>query len=586
MALAEAPAAIRDIEAFLEQDQEKGLLRFTTAGSVDDGKSTLIGRLLYDSRGVYEDQVAAVRNSTVNRTNGRFDFSLLTDGLRAEREQGITIDVAYRYFATPKRKFIIADTPGHEQYTRNMATGASTADLAIVLIDARSGVLVQSRRHAFIAALLGIPRIVVAVNKMDLVEFRADVFENIREEFARHLKRLGVEDARFIPISALDGDNVIARSPRTPWYQGESLLEHLESVPLDGDRTQGAMRFPVQVVIRPDAGFRGYAGQVVSGILRPGDAVMVLPSGRTSRVKSIAAWGGDLGEVFAPMPATVCLEDELDVSRGDMLVHPAQAPHVSRHFEALVVWMNEQALRADRPYLLKHTTQQLTANVTAVEHRVNVNTLAEEPAEALELNEIGRVTIETAHPLFFDAYTSNRWTGSFILIDPISNATVAAGMIQEPRRETSVDRAARSALLDLKSQSSRLTPAERYARAGHYPATIWLTARRDLAYLLERKLFHRGCQVHALAEDVESRILPELAALLSAAGLITIFSASSPDPAERERAKAQVGSARFFRFEAQSLAASDEQAAEQICVVLEDHGVLPTRDRFTEAEGI
>ncbi len=575
-----------DVNTFLEQDQRKGLLRFTTAGSVDDGKSTLIGRLLYDSRGVYEDQIAAVKRSTVNRANGKIDFSLLTDGLRAEREQGITIDVAYRYFATPKRKFIIADTPGHEQYTRNMATGASTADLAIVLIDARNGVLPQSRRHAFIATLLGIPHIVVAVNKMDLVDFRAEVFESIREEFAGHLKRLGVVEARFVPISAIDGDNVIARSPRTPWYCGNSLLEMLESVPLDGDRTRGAMRFPVQIVIRPDSSFRGYAGQLISGVLRQGDAVMALPSGRTSRIKSLAAWGGDVAEVGAPMSATVCLEDELDISRGDMLVHPAEAPRVSRHFEASLVWMDREPLRLDRPYLLKHTTQQLTANVTAIEHRVNIDTLAEEPAHTLALNEIGRVAIETARPLFFDAYAANRGTGSFILIDPIGNSTVAAGMIQEPRRPTSAARAARSALLEVEFQAGRLTPAERSARAGHRPAAIWLTARRDLAYLLERQLFQRGCQVHALAEDVESPILPELAALLTAAGLIAIFSVSSADTVERERAKAEVGADRFFLFEAQSLAGDDQRAAEEICAALEDRGVLPLRDRFTETEGI
>ena len=494
--------------------------------------------------------------------------------------------MAYRYFATPKRKFIIADTPGHEQYTRNMATGASTADLAIILIDARSGVLPQSRRHAFITALLGIPRTVVAVNKMDLVQFRADVFEKIREEFGSHLERLGIEDVLFIPISALDGDNVIARSPRTPWYHGESLLEHLESVPLEARREGQPLRFPVQYVIRPDLAFRGYAGQVVSGTIRPGDPVMVLPSGRTSRVKSITTWDGDLQEAFARMPITICLEDELDVSRGDMLVHPQRLPHVSRHFEATLVWMNEQPLELDRPYLLKQTTQQLTANVTALEHRVNINTLAEEEADRLEMNEIGRVAIETTRPIFFDQYSSNRWTGSFILIDPISNATVAAGMIQEPRREKSLDRAARAALLDLEFQTSRVTPAERYARAGHYPATIWLTARQDLAYLLETKLFQRGCQVHVLAEQVESRILPEVAALLNAAGLITIFSVSSLDSAERERARRQVGDSRFFDFEPQTLATSDEQAAEQVCAVLEERGILPKRERFTEADGI
>jgi sulfate adenylyltransferase large subunit len=585
MLLDEAPTPVRDIDAFLEQDQHKGLLRFTTAGSVDDGKSTLIGRLLYESRGVYEDQLAAVRDSALNRSSGPIDFSLLTDGLRAEREQGITIDVAYRYFATPKRKFIIADTPGHEQYTRNMATGASTADLAIVLIDARYGVLPQSRRHAFIAALLGIPRIVVAVNKMDLVEFRADVFERIRDEFDGHLKRLGVADARFIPISALEGDNISARSPRMPWYEGESLLDHLENVPLDGGGAQRTLRFPVQYVIRPDGGFRGYAGQIVSGVVRPGDPLMVLPSGRASRVKSIVAWEGNLPEAFAPMPATLCLEDEVDVSRGDMLVDPGGMPHVSRHFEAMLVWMSEQPLVLGRPCLIKHTTQQLTANLTAIRYRVDVNTLEELPADRLELNEIGRVAIETTRPLFFDAYASDRTTGSFILIDPIGNGTVAAGMIQEPNRNPAAGRAARAALLELEFQASRVTAAERYARAGHHPAVIWLAARQELAYLIERRLFQRGCQVHVVAEEAESGILPEVAALLSAVGLITIISGSTLGASECERARACVGAGRFFDFDPSGLDTEDERAAEEICAALEDRGVLP-RTRFIERDGI
>jgi sulfate adenylyltransferase large subunit len=574
-----------DIHDFLERDQEKGYLRFTTAGSVDDGKSTLIGRLLYDSRGVYEDQIAAVRNSPVNRASGPIDFSLLTDGLRAEREQGITIDVAYRYFATPKRKFIIADTPGHEQYTRNMATGASTADLAIVLIDARNGVLQQSRRHAFIATLLGIPRMVVAVNKMDLVEYQAGVFARVREEFTRHLERLGAVDAQFIPISALEGDNVISRSPRMPWYRGESLLEHLENVPLAEDAGDLPLRFPVQYVLRPDANFRGYAGQVASGIIRPGDPVMVLPSGRASRVKAIATWDGELAEAFAPMAASIQLEDELDVSRGDMLVHPDRLPHISRRFEASVVWMSQQPLEPGRPYLVKHTTQQVPAVVTAVRYRVNVNTLDQERAERLELNDIGRVTIETTRALFFDAYRANRSTGAFILVDPISNATAAAGMIQEPIREPAADRAAQAALSELNFQAGRLTPAERYARAGHYPATIWLTARQDLTYLIERKLFEGGCQVHVVAEDTESHILPEVAALLNAAGLISIISGSTLDAAERERARTRVGRERFFDFDPRNLAPSDERAAEQILAVLEERGVLP-HSRFHEGEGI
>ncbi len=585
MLLAEAPGGVQDIDAFLHHDQQKELLRFTTAGSVDDGKSTLIGRLLYDSRGVYEDQLAAVRKSTVNRSSGPIDFSLLTDGLRAEREQGITIDVAYRYFATPKRKFIIADTPGHEQYTRNMATGASSADLAIILVDARNGVMPQSRRHAFIAALLGIRQIVVAVNKMDLVAFRADVFERIHAEFDAHLKRLGIEGAYFIPISALDGDNVIARSSRTPWYRGASLLEHLENVPLDDSRSERPLRFPVQYVIRPDSDFRGYAGQVVSGTVQPGDRVMVLPSGRTSRVKSIVTWDGELAEAFAPMPATICLEDELDVSRGDMLVHSGRMPHVSRHFEAMLVWMGEHPLRIDQPYLIKHSTQQLAATITAVRHRVDVNTLDEVPADRLEMNDIGRVSVETARPLFYDAYTADRATGSFILIDPLGNGTFAAGMILAPRPEAGAGRGARAAFPEIEFSAGRVTPAERYARAGHNPATVWLTARQELAYLLERRLFERGCNVHVVAGEAGSRILSEIAGLFNALGLITIFSGSTLDDEECERARARVGSERFFHFEPHALAASDEQAAGQICGVLEDRGVLP-RSQFSETEGI
>jgi sulfate adenylyltransferase large subunit len=574
------------IEEFLDRDQKKDLLRFTTAGSVDDGKSTLIGRLLYDSRGVYEDQVAAIRKSPINRANGPIDFSLITDGLRAEREQGITIDVAYRYFATPKRKFIIADTPGHEQYTRNMATGASTADLAVILVDARSGVLPQSRRHAFIASLLGIPQSVVAVNKMDLVGFDREVFERIRAEFGSHLSRLGIADPYFIPISALEGDNVISHSARTPWYEGKSLLEHLETVPLAASRIAAPMRFPVQYVIRPDLDFRGYAGQIVSGSVRVGDQVMVLPSGRTSRVRALPTWDGELEEAFAPMAVTICLENELDVSRGDMLVHPHGLPHVSRRFNARMVWMNEEPLKIDKPYLLKHTAQQLSATVVALRHRLNVNTLAEETADRLELNEIGRVVIETSRPIFFDGYAENRWTGSFILIDPIGNATVAAGMIAEPEIDESAERAARAELVGVELETSRLTPAERHSRAGHYPATIWLTARQELAYLLERKLFARGCQVHAIAEQVETHLLPELAALLNAAGLITIFSVSGLAPGERERAQARVGGGSFFAFEPESLAAPDEQAAEQIAISLEESGILQRTQRFTEADGI
>ena len=418
-----------EIEEFLSQERAKDLLRFTTAGSVDDGKSTLIGRLLYDSQSIYEDQLKAVTQASVNRSAGPIDFSLLTDGLRAEREQGITIDVAYRYFATARRKFIIADTPGHEQYTRNMATGASTADVAIILIDARNGVLAQSRRHAHIASLLGIPNFAIAVNKMDLVDYSGDVFRAIEAEFREFLSHLNAPHTYFLPISALAGDNVVRRSRQMPWFGGPSLLEYLETVPVYNRTRSAAFRFPVQRVVRPDQTFRGYAGQVASGAVRPGDMLLSLPSGQRSRVKSIETFDGALDEAIAPMSVTLTLEDELDISRGDMLAAAERIPEVARLFDASVVWFNDQPLNLSRTYLLKHTTQTMPAEVKALQHRVNVTSLEREPAASLEMNAIGVLRIETSRPIYFDPYVQNRTTGSFILIDPESNATVAAGMI-------------------------------------------------------------------------------------------------------------------------------------------------------------
>ncbi len=563
-----------------------GLLRFSTAGSVDDGKSTLIGRLLHDSKAVYEDQLASVRKSGINRSSGPLDFSLITDGLRAEREQGITIDVAYRYFSTAARKFIIADTPGHEQYTRNMATGASTAELAVVLVDVQNGVLPQSRRHACIAALLGIPRIVVAVNKMDLSGYRKEAFQAVRNEFAPHLESLGLRDACFIPISALEGDNVVSPSARMPWYSGPSLLEHLETVPLDHAAGDGPLRFPVQYVIRPDSSFRGYAGQLLSGTLRPGDHVMALPSGRATRVKSLPSFDGNLSEAWPPMSIAVCLEHELDVSRGDMLVDPRRLPHVSRKLDAKVVWMHPQPLEVGRSYVLKHTTQQVTATVTSLRYHLNVDTLEQEKATHLEMNDIGKISLEASRPLFFDAYISIRGTGSFILIDPATNATVGAGMIEPPARDRAADQEAKTALRELEFQTSRLTPAERYSRAGHYPAAVWLPSRKDLAYLLEVKLFARGCQVHVVSGETESAVLPELAQLLISAGLIAIFSVPATDPAERDRARQLVTSGFFMEFDAEALAPSDEEAARQICDRLEAWGIIPPIADFRDGEGI
>jgi sulfate adenylyltransferase large subunit len=391
-----------------------GLLRICTAGSVDDGKSTLIGRLLYDSRGVYEDQVRSVQAASRNRTAGPIDFSLFTDGLRAEREQGITIDVAYRYFATARRKFILADTPGHEQYTRNMATGASTADVAILLIDARHGVRPQTRRHARIARLLGISNFVLAVNKMDLVDFDRGVFDAICDEFT-HL----AEGAALtpIPLSALHGDNVITTSDRTPWYDGVSLLEHLETVQVDRRQVAADFRLPVQLVLRPDHEFRGYAGQIVSGTVRPGDQITCWPSGLSTRVSRIVTWDGDLEVASAPMSVTVVLEDEVDISRGDVLA--SGPPHVGRRFTAHVVWMDERPLDPARPYLIKHNTKTVTAELD----------------HGLALNEIGLLTVSTSQPLVFDPYSENRTTGSFILIDPATNFTAGAGMIVDALRE-------------------------------------------------------------------------------------------------------------------------------------------------------
>jgi len=429
----------REFEDFLEAHLGQEMLRFTTAGSVDDGKSTLIGRLLHDTKSVYEDQLAAVKKSRVNRASGgHVDFSLLTDGLKAEREQGITIDVAYRYFSTARRKFIIADTPGHEQYTRNMATGASTADVAIVLIDAKAflkqgGLLPQSRRHTYIASLLGIPHVVAAVNKMDLVGYSEESFAAIRGEFLELAAQLGLKSVAVIPVSALEGDNVVTPSAAMQWYVGPTLLEYLETVPLRLNEVDGPIRFPVQLVLRPDANFRGFAGQVARGVLRAGERVMALPSRRESRVKRIVAYDGDMAAAAYPQSVTVELEDEIDLSRGEMLVAAPDAgdvlPEVSRRFRAMVVWMHEEPLVVGRTYVAKHTTRTVRATVRAILYRVDVNSLDHGAADRLTMNEIAEVEFETNLPLFFDAYKDNRWTGSLILIDGVTNATVGAGMI-------------------------------------------------------------------------------------------------------------------------------------------------------------
>ena len=423
------PATDSSFSEFLVRETDKGLLRFTTAGSVDDGKSTLIGRLLYDSRSVYDDQLESVTKASIGRNAGAIDFSLLTDGLRAEREQGITIDVAYRYFATPKRKFIIADTPGHEQYTRNMVTGASTADLAIVLVDARKGVLTQSRRHAYIAGLLGIERLVVAVNKMDLVDYSEAIFNQIEIDFLRVLESFPRIQAYFIPVSALAGDNIVTRSAKMPWFSGQSLLEHLETVEI-GTRTQDApFRFPVQRVVRPDLDFRGYAGTVVSGRVSAGDRVTILPSGRQTEIARIVTFDGDLNSVETGAAVTLTLAEDIDVSRGDMIVSSEHLAEKAHGLETTLVWLNEQPAQVGKRYRFKQASRMDWATLKHVRYRLNINTLDHEHEQTLEMNAIGNVVVETARLTAFDPYSVNRATGSFILIDPATNATVAAGMI-------------------------------------------------------------------------------------------------------------------------------------------------------------
>ncbi len=408
-----------------------GLLRLTTAGSVDDGKSTLIGRLLFDSKGVFEDQLEAIRRTTRKKGGEDIDLSLITDGLAAEREQGITIDVAYRYFATPKRKFIIADTPGHEQYTRNMVTGASTSNLAIILLDARNGVMTQSRRHGFIATLLGIPHLVVAINKMDLMQYSQEVFEKIKKEYEAFGKSIGAKELVMIPISALLGDNVVEKSKNMAWYKGPTLLEYLETVEISRDLNLSDFRFPVQTVLRPNLDYRGFAGRVASGVVKKGDKITVLPSGFQSTVKSIDTFTGELDEAYPPMSVTLRLADEVDVSRGDMLVHTNNQPKISNQITADLCWMVTEPLWLQKKYSIKHTTQTVKAMITGIEYRTNINTLDKEKTDQLNLNDIARVKIKTLKPLFNDPYSKNRNTGNFILIDELTNNTVAAGMIVE-----------------------------------------------------------------------------------------------------------------------------------------------------------
>jgi sulfate adenylyltransferase large subunit len=545
----------RESAAAPEPLEEKELLRFVAVGSVDDGKSTLIGRLLHDAHGVYEDQLRSVKRAS-QMAGAEIDFSLFTDGLKAEREQGITIDVAYRYFSTARRKFIIADTPGHVQYTRNMATGASTASVAIILIDARLGVLQQSRRHAYIASLLGIPHLVVGVNKMDLVGFDEAAFEAVKREFGAFAGKLGFKSVSFVPMSALRGDNVVARSDRMRFYDGPTVLELLETVPIDADRNLADLRFPVQIVLRPNLDYRGYAGQIASGVVRPGDAVMVLPSRKTSRVVAVDAYGAELDEGFAPMSVTLRLADEIDVSRGDMLVHVANVPRVVQRFDAMVVWLHERPLDRAKSYLLKHTTQTVRAEVESVGFQVDLETLRHAEAEGLGLNDIGRITVGTHRPLFVDPYATNRATGAFILIDSLTNDTVAAGMILEPDGASATPRAAGT------GGHSQVSARERRERLGHGGAAV-LVAGGDpeRAYAIERALFDRG----AVAVVVTGEGALAAAGACVAAGVLAVCAVGD---GVAEAITGQVGDARAVSV------TPGGDAGESAIRALEERGIL------------
>ncbi len=563
----------KDIDAYLKQHENKELLRFLTCGSVDDGKSTLIGRLLLDSKMVYEDQLAAVRkDSTIHGTQGdEVDPALLTDGLKAEREQGITIDVAYRYFSTAKRKFIIADTPGHEQYTRNMATGASTCDLAIILVDARYGVLEQTKRHSFITSLLGIRHVIVAINKMDLVDYSQDTFEQIRHDYADFATRMTADDVHFIPLSALKGDNIVNPSENMPWYEGSTLMHMLESVYIASDRNLIDFRFPVQLVSRPHLDFRGYCGTIASGVVKVGDEVMVLPSRKTSRVKSIEMYEGQIQEAFAPQATTLTLEDEIDVSRGDTIVNVGNVPRVAQRFDAMVVWMDEEPMVPGKQYLMKQTNKISPGQISTLRYRVDVNTLHRNDAPTLALNEIGRCEISTNEPFVFDPYQKNRATGSFIVIDRLSNRTVAAGMILD--RLTGDDTDALWEVDQVEAtragQAGNVSAEERFNRFGQKPCTVLITGlsgsgKSTTAFGLERRLFSEGRAVtvldgfdmrHGISKGLgftapdrseNLRRSVEVAKLINEAGLICIAAFAAPEDAVRKKAAKVVGEDRFL----------------------------------------
>ena len=566
MIIPDADLINQDIDAYLEQHRKKDLLRFLTCGSVDDGKSTLIGRLLYDSKMIYEDQLAAVqRDSKIHGTTGTdFDPALLTDGLKAEREQGITIDVAYRYFSTSKRKFIIADTPGHEQYTRNMATGASNCELAIILIDARNGVTVQTKRHSFIASLLGIGHIIVAINKMDLIDWSEERFNAIKQEYNSFCTRLLFKDIHFIPISALKGDNVVDASPNMPWFHGPTLLHHLENVNISSHYNYIDMRFPVQYVMRPNLNFRGFAGTVASGVIRPGDKVMVLPSRQTTTIKSLQNWSGELKYAFPPMPVVATLSDELDASRGDMIVPVNNLPLIKSEFDAMLVWMSESPAQESSHYLIKHCCSMIPATLEKIRYEIDVNTMRKKPRNTpitLGLNSIARVKIQLHRQLAFDAFTRNHATGAFILIDRLTNATVAAGMILD--KTSAEDRKPPVKSTNITGVASLVSADDRARLLGHRPRTLWLTGlsgsgKSTIAKALEKRLVDAGRLAFILdGDNVRYRLnrdlafsdadrtenirrISEVARLMNDAGLIVITAFISPFEADREMAKANI----------------------------------------------
>ncbi len=563
-----------DIEAYLAQHERKELLRFITCGSVDDGKSTLIGRLLYDSKMLYEDQLAQIENESKihGTTGGSFDPALVTDGLKAEREQGITIDVAYRYFSTNKRKFIIADTPGHEQYTRNMATGASTADLAIILVDARHGILTQTKRHSFIVSLLGIKHVVVTVNKMDLVEYSQRRFEEICDAYRTFATRLDLPDLHFIPISALQGDNVVDASRNMPWYLGSTLMNFLEMVYIGSDRNFQDFRFPVQYVNRPHLDFRGFCGSIASGIIRVDEEIMVLPSRQVSRVKEIVTFDGLCNEAFAPQSITLTLDSEIDCSRGDMIVRPGNVPRVGNSFETMIVWMSAEAMIPGKSYLFKHTTQTVPGQIESLKYRIDVNTLHRTPTPDLQLNEIGRCVVTLNGPIYYDPYNYNRATGAFIVIDRLSNITVGAGMIStresDVRQNLAPWEIGQSIEVAASDEVRPISSQERHARLGQAPATVLVTGlsgsgKSTIARGVERALFDVGRLAIVLdGEDLRRGLSRDLgysaadrsenlrrsahvARLLNENGFLCIVALVAPDAAARARAADLIGSQRF-----------------------------------------